>query len=88
MKITGIGFGHIGISSKKFRIHYASSPALPKAINSYSIVDLAMQVCFEDFQDTAALPSVNTYPLVDLESFESDIQLASLHPSSTAGYLV
>ena len=38
-------------------------------MNSDSIVDLANNVCLEDFQDTAAPPSVNTYPLVDFEFF-------------------
>ena len=51
-------------------------------------MDLAMHVCLEDFQDTTAPQSVKTYPLVDLESFVSDIQLASLYPSSTARYQV
>ena len=45
-----------------------------------------MHVCLEDFQDTAAPPIVKTYPLVDLESLESEIQLASQYPSGTAGY--
>ncbi|CAL2252328.1 unnamed protein product [Prunus armeniaca] len=49
-----ISLGHIGISSKKFLSHSASSPALSKAMNSDSIVDRAMHVCLEDFQDIAA----------------------------------
>ncbi|CAL5433238.1 unnamed protein product [Camellia sinensis] len=85
---SGTGFGHIGISSRKWRSHSASSPALSKAMNSDSIVDLAMQVCLEDFQDTAAPPRVKTYPLVDFKSLVSDIQFASQYPSSTVGYLV
>ena len=88
MQIAGTSLVHIGISSRKFRSHYASSPVLSNAMNSDSIVDLAMQVCLEDFQETTAPPKVNTYPLVDLVSLESDIQLASLYPSNTAGYLV
>ncbi|XP_057489423.1 uncharacterized protein LOC130775289 [Actinidia eriantha] len=46
-----------------------------------------MHVCLEDFQDTAAPPCMKTYPLVDFESFMSDIQVASQYPSSTTGYL-
>ena len=88
MHIAGTGLGHIGMSSKKLRSHSASSPVLSNAINSDSIVDLAMHVCLEDFQETAALSKVKTYPLVDFESLVSDIQFASLYPSSTAGYLV
>ena len=88
MQIAGTGFGHLGISSKNWRSHSASSPHLSQAINSDSMVDLAIQVCLEDFQDTAAPPSVNTYPLVDFESFISDIQFALVYPSRTAGYLV
>ena len=47
-----------------------------------------MHVCLEDFQDIATLPRVKTYPFVDFVSFVSDIQLASLYPSSTIGYRV
>ena len=88
MHIAGTDLGHIGISSRKWQSHSASSPTLSKAMNSDSIVDLAIQVCVEDFQDTAALPRVKTYPRVDFESLVSDIQFASQYPSSTAGYLV
>ena len=55
-------------------------------MNSDSIVERAIHVCLEDFQDTAAPPRANTYPLVDFDSSESAIQLASLYPSSTSGY--
>ena len=79
---------YIRISSRKWRSHSASSPALSRAMNSDSIIDLAMQVCLEDFQDTVAPPRVKTYPLVDFESLVSDIQFVSQYPSSTAGYLV
>ena len=78
MQIAGTGFCQLGISSKKFLGHSASSPALSKAINSDSIVNLTIQVCLEDFQDTATPPSVKTYPLVDLKSLELDIQFTSL----------
>lgn len=88
MHIAGTGLGHIGMSSKKLQSHSASSPILSKAINSDFIVNLAMHVCLEDFQETAAPLRVKTYPLVDFESVVSDIQFASLYPSSTTGYLV
>jgi len=42
------------------------------------MVDLAWIVFLEDFQDTVAPPNVKTYPQVDFEFFESEIQLASL----------
>ena len=74
--------------SKKWRNYSASSPTLSKVINSDSIVDLTIHVCFDDFQDTHAPLKINTYPLVDFESFESDIQLASQYPSRIAGYRV
>ena len=45
-----------------------------------------MHICLENFQDTAAPPRVNMYPLVDFDSSESAIQLASLYPSSTGEY--
>ena len=87
MRIAGTGFSHIGISSKKFLSHSASSAAFSKAMNSDSMVDLANTVCLVDFHDIAAPPSVKTYPLVDFEFLESDIQLASLYPSKTVGSL-
>ena len=77
MQIAGTGFGHIRMSSKKWRTHYAYSPALSKAMNSDSIVDRAIHVCFVDFQETTVPPRVKTYPLVDFESLVSDIQLGS-----------
>ncbi|KAL2534468.1 Uncharacterized protein Adt_07819 [Abeliophyllum distichum] len=88
MQIAGTGFDYLGISSKKLRSHSASSPHLSKAINSDSMVDLAITVCLEDFHDIAAPPKVNTNPLVDFESLISYIQLASFYPSITAGYLL
>ena len=88
IQIGGTGFCHFGISSRKWHSHSASSPHLSKTINLDPIVDLAITVCLEDFHDTAALANVNTYPLVDFESFISDIQFASLYPSRTARYLV
>ena len=70
--------GHTEMSSKKFLSHFASSTALSSAINSDSIIEHAIHVCLEDFQETVAPPKVNTYPLVDLVSILSKIQLASL----------
>ena len=75
MHIAGTGF-----------YHSASSPALSKAMNSDFIVEQTIHVCLKDFQDSAAPPRVNTYPLVDFDSSESVIQLASLYPSRTGGY--
>ena len=86
MHIAGTGFCHNSISSKNCQSHSASSPALSKAINSDFIVEWVIHVYLKDFQDTAAPPRVNTYPLVDFDSSESAIQLASLYPSSTGGY--
>ena len=56
------------------------------AMNSDSIVERAIHVYLKDSQDTAAPPRVNTFPLVDFDSSESVIQLASLYPSSTSRY--
>ena len=66
------------MSSEKFLNHSASSTTLSKAINYDSIVERAIHVCLEDFQEIAAPPNVNTHPLVDLVSVLSEIQLASL----------
>jgi len=86
MHMAGTGFDHNGISFKNCRNHSASSPALSKAMNSDFIVERVIHVCLKDFQDTVAPPIVNTYQLVDFDSSESAIQLASLYPSSTCGY--
>ena len=60
MQNEGTSFGHLGISSRKWHSHLASYPHLSSAINSYSIVHLAITVCFEDFHETTAPPNVNT----------------------------
>ncbi|KAK9142524.1 hypothetical protein Syun_011924 [Stephania yunnanensis] len=78
MHIAVTGFGQQGISSKKFLSHSASSAALSRAMNSDSMVDRAIHVSFDDFQEIAAPPNVNTYPLVNLVSVLSEIQFASL----------
>ena len=78
MHITVTGLGHTGMSSKNFLSHSASSADLSCAINLDSIVERAIHVCLEDFQETAAPPKVNTYPLVYFVSILSEIQLASL----------
>ena len=88
MHIGVIGLGQNGIFSKKFRSHSASSHALSKTMNSDSIVERAIHVCLDDFQDIAPPPIVKTYPLVDFVSVELVIQFASLYPSRTTGYLL
>ena len=60
MHIEDIGFGNLGISSRKWRSHSASSLHLSSAINLDSIVDLAITICFDDFHETIATPNVNT----------------------------
>ena len=84
--MTGTGFDHNGISYKNYRSHYASSLAISKAINYDSIIDRAIHICLEDFQDTAAPSRVNMYPLVDFDSSESGIQLALLYSSNISEY--
>ena len=79
MHVSGTGFGYSDISFKNCRNHSTSSPVLSKIINSDSIVERAMQVCLKYFQDIAALPRVNTYPLVDFDSSKSAIQIVSLY---------
>lgn len=75
------------ISSKRYRCHWVSSFASSKAMNSDSIVDIVIQVCLEGFHETTPPLIMNTYPLVDLDFFVSDIQFASLYHSSIVGYL-
>jgi len=82
----GSAFSTHGISFKNYRSHSASFSALSKAMNSNFIVKRAIHVCIKDFQDFVAPLRGNMYPLVDFDSSESAIQLASLYPSSTGGY--
>ena len=76
------------MSSRRFQSHSASFPALSKAMNSDSMVDHAIHICLEEFHDIVVPPKVNIYPLIDLDSKLSEIQLASLNPSIKDGYLV
>ena len=48
---------HNGTSPSKLLIHSATYLASSNAINSDSIVDLAMQVCLADFLDIVPPPS-------------------------------
>ena len=73
IEITETGLGQPGISSKKFHSHSASSPLLSSAINSDSMVDPTIIVCFQDVHDIDPPPSVNKTLLVDSESLMSDI---------------
>jgi len=75
-----------GISFRFCRSHFASSPTLSKVITSDSIVEHAMQVCLEDFQDMTAPLRVKMYPLVDFDFSKPAIQVTSLYLSSTCGY--
>ena len=59
-------------------IYSASVLVESNAKSSDSMVLLEINVCLVDFQDTAAPPNKNTYPVVDLTSEKSPIQLASL----------
>ena len=68
--MVGTSLGHSGISFKNCRSYSASSLALSKAINFNSIVKWTIHVCLKDFQDTAAPPRVNMYPLVYFNSLE------------------
>ncbi|KAK9133988.1 hypothetical protein Scep_013516 [Stephania cephalantha] len=54
MHIAVTGFGQQGISSKKFLSH-SNFFCLVKAMNSDSMVDRAIHVCFVDFQEIVLL---------------------------------
>ena len=56
--VGGIGFSQSGISYKKSLSQFASSLAEANAINLVSIVELAIIVCFLDFQQVAPLLKV------------------------------
>lgn len=88
MYIGSTNFSPIRISYNKWHNHLTSSPYLSKVINSNYIVDRAITVSLEDFDDIIAPTRANTYLLVDFESFTSYIQFASLYPSNIDGYIV
>ena len=77
MYVEGTYFGQFSISSKKLGSHSTSTPALSKAMNSTSIIDLAIHACLENFYDTASLPRVKIYPIMDFESLQSDVQFTT-----------
>ena len=85
MQIKAIELVYNGISINKLLSYLASDPAFSKATNSNSMVNLAMQVCLNDFQETTPSASVNTYPLAGFTSSVSKIQLSSQYPSNIAG---
>jgi len=84
--MVGTGLDYSGISTKNCQSHYTFSPALDKVINSNSIVEWALQVCLENFQDIVASPRVKMYLYVNFDFSKSIIQFVSLYPSSTCGY--
>ena len=73
-----MGLGIIENSDKRSFNHSASEQVVSRAMSSDSMVLLAITLCLQDFQNTAAPPNMNTYPVVDLTLLESAIQLASL----------
>jgi len=81
-----MGLGMIENSDKKSFHHSALKQVVSRAMSSVSIVLLAITVCLQDFQDTAAPPNMNTYLVVNLTLLESVTRLASLEPSITSGY--
>jgi hypothetical protein len=86
--MAGTGLAIIGKFIKSSFNHSASVVADSSDTSSASIVDLFKIVHLRDFHETTAPPIVNIYPLVTLISYASEIQLESLYPSSTVGYLV
>ena len=77
-----MGFFHKGIYVKRFLSHSASDLAKSRAINSAYIVDLAIQVCLDDFQPSRV--KINRF--MNLVSSKSKIQLVSKYPPSKFGY--
>ena len=86
--LADTGFNHLEISFKNWRNHSISLVALSRVMNSDSIIERVIHVCWEDFQDITVPPSMKTYSLMDFESFISDIQFTLQDPSSTVEKLV
>ena len=85
MQIEAIELVYNDISINKLLSHLALDLTFSKATNSNSMVDLAMQIYLDDFQETAPPASVSTYSLVGFTSSISEIQLASQYPSNISG---
>jgi hypothetical protein len=66
--MADIGCGHKFMSNDIFLSHSAYFLATVNAINSNSIVEYEIHVCFFDAQEMAPPPRVNTQPDVDLLS--------------------
>jgi hypothetical protein len=58
MDIKGVGFIPNGIFVKKFLNQSTSFSADSKAINSDYMVDRAIKLCLDDFQDTTPPPRI------------------------------
>ena len=54
----GVGYIPKGIHNRKFFNHSASLLADSRAINSYSMVEVAIRVCLDDFHATSPPPKV------------------------------
>lgn len=63
--------------------HLASVHVVSSAMILYFMARLPIIVCFEDRHDMTAPPKRSTYRVIDLTSFESLIQFASIKPSIT-----
>jgi hypothetical protein len=59
-EMASIGCGHNFMSNNIFLSHFASFPNVANAINSYSIVECEIHVCFFDAQEIAPPPKENT----------------------------
>ena len=81
-----MGLGTIENSVKRSFNHSAFVQVVSRAISLDSMMLLTITVCLQDFQDVAAPPNMNTYPVVDFTLLESATQLASLYPSITSGH--
>ena len=85
IEMVGIGCGHNSMSNKIFLSHSASLLAAAKVINSDSMVEWEIHVCFFYAQKMASPPKVNIQSDVDLLSLTLLIQIASEQSSNTAG---
>jgi len=81
----GVGHPYSGTFANKFLSHSASWVARSSAMNSASIVNLAIHDYLVDFYNTTAPHMVITYPLVEFTSSLSFTQFASQNPSIIAG---
>ena len=84
-RTIGLGFGVAWRSANKRESQFDSFTTMHIAMHSASQVDVATQVCFLDFQETAIPATKKRKPIVDFRLSLHPAQSASEKPSEAKG---